>query len=266
MSQLHSEVSAPSKSARQVVIVTGAGAGLGRAIAQLFHEHGVQVAACDIAEAGLAELAEALPGVKTGCFDIADAAEVARFVSDTIATFGGISTLVNNVGIPGPTAAVEDVAIEDWQRTVDVNLNAIFNFVRVVVPQMKMQRSGCIVNVSTTSARTGLPMRTPYVVSKAALSGLTRNLARELGPFNIRCNTVLPGAIRTERGIRIIAERAAQAGETQEEAEGKLLSHISMRTWIDPTEIAEMIFFLASDRARHVSGQEIGVCGNMEWE
>ena len=119
---------------------------------------------------------------------------------------------------------------------------------------------------SSTSARSGLPNRTPYVVSKVAIEGLTRNLARELGPFNIRCNSLLPGSMENERNRTMMREKAAREGITYEQALAQRLEFISMRTRIDPAEVGDMAVFLASDGARHVSGQQISVCGNIEWE
>ena len=131
---------------------------------------------------------------------------------------------------------------------------------------MTAQRSGVVLNISTASVRTGLPRRLPYVASKQGVMGLTKNAARELGPHNIRCNAILPGLIRNERGQAIVRERAASRGITLEEAEAGYLEYVSMRTWIDMAEVADLALFLASDRARHISGQFIAVDGNMEWE
>jgi NAD(P)-dependent dehydrogenase (short-subunit alcohol dehydrogenase family) len=131
---------------------------------------------------------------------------------------------------------------------------------------MREQRSGAIINVASTAARTGLPLRTAYVASMSGLLGLTLNAARELGPDNIRCNAVLPGIVDDEQGRQLIAARARHARRSTEEAEAELLRHTSMRTWIAPEDVADTVLFLASDSARHISGQNLGVCGNLEWE
>jgi NAD(P)-dependent dehydrogenase (short-subunit alcohol dehydrogenase family) len=131
---------------------------------------------------------------------------------------------------------------------------------------MKAQRSGVILNVSTTSARTGLPNRLPYVASKVGVLGLTHNVARELGPWNIRCNAILPGLMDNPRGRDIIARLARERNTTDTAVEADFLAHISMRTWIQMSEVGEMAVFLASDRARHITAQQISVDGNAEWE
>src|SRR6202012_1712044 len=122
-----------------------------------------------------------------------------------------------------------------------------FSAIRAVVPGMKASRSGVIINYSSASTRTGLPLRTPYVVAKYAVEGLTRNLARELGPFGIRVNAVLPGAIDNERLALIIADKAAAEGITAAQVEAEALKYISMRTKISLEELSATTLFLASD-------------------
>lgn len=161
---------------------------------------------------------------------------------------------------------MEEITDEAWDAVMRVNVTGMFNVVRQFAPAMKAQRSGSITNVSTTSTRTGLPNRLPYVVSKAAVEGMTKNLARELGPFNIRCNSLLPGSIENERGRALMQVKAEREGVTYEEALNGRLGFISMRTRIDPSEIGEAAVFLASSGARHITGQQISVCGNVEWE
>ncbi len=131
---------------------------------------------------------------------------------------------------------------------------------------MKAQRAGLIVNISSGSAKTGLPLRLPYVVTKGAVLSLTQNLTRELGPDGIRVNAILPGAIRGERIERVIASKAEALNVSPEEYERDLLRYISLRTMVEPEDIAAMIRFLASPQGARISGQMIGVDGNVEWE
>jgi NAD(P)-dependent dehydrogenase (short-subunit alcohol dehydrogenase family) len=111
-----------------------------------------------------------------------------------------------------------------------------------------------------------LPNRSPYVASKVGLLGLTYTAARELGQFNIRCNAILPGSMDNPRGHALIAKHAEETGKSLEDARSEFMRFISMRTMIGMDEVASMAVFLASDAARHVSGQQIGVCGNQEYE
>ena len=137
---------------------------------------------------------------------------------------------------------------------------------RALVPGMRRRGGGTIVNISTASTVTGLPGRSAYVASKWALEGLTRTLARELGPDNIRVNAIRPGFMDTERMRGLIARGAEKRGISVAELEKEALGFISLRTKIQPREIGEMAFFLASGAARHITGQIIGVDGNAEWE
>ncbi len=179
---------------------------------------------------------------------------------------GGIDVLVNNAGIGGPRAAIEDISYQDWDRTISVNLNGMFYCIKNVAPLMKAQKRGCIVNISTASAKVALPMRSPYVASKVGVLGLTHTVAREYGPFGIRCNSILPGLIDNERGRSILANHAKEKGVSFEEAEQDFLEFISLRTWIDPAEVGDLAVFLASPAGRHITGQNIGMDGNVEWE
>ncbi len=206
------------------------------------------------------------PSIHTFIADVSDPQQVDEFVTAAIDSLGGVDVLVNNAGIGGPRAALEDIAIDDWDRTIAVNLNGAFYCMRAVIPHLKRQQSGSIVNISTTSARTGLPNRSPYVASKVGLQGLTYTAARELGPYNVRCNAILPGYINNERGNLLIQKHADETGKSPEQARHDFMRFISMRTMIEMSEIGDMAVFLASDAARHVSGQQIGVCGNLEYE
>jgi NAD(P)-dependent dehydrogenase (short-subunit alcohol dehydrogenase family) len=250
----------------QCVLVTGGADSVGRAMAERFLAQGDRVHVCDVREDALAATLAGNPGMGGTLGSVGCSADVERVFADAVAAMGRVDVLVNNVGIPGPRAAIEDVTYEEWEETIRVDLSGMFYLLKQAVPGMKQRRHGVIVNFSSGSTRTGLPLRTPYVVAKYGVEGLTRNLARELGPFNIRCNAILPGMIDNERMRGIVARNAAASGKTAEEVEAGYLRYISMRSKVDPSEIADMVLFLASDRGRHVSGQLIGVCGNVEWE
>ncbi|MDB5365744.1 MAG: 3-ketoacyl-ACP reductase [Rhodospirillales bacterium] len=248
------------------VVVTAAGRGIGRAVAERFVAAGATVWGCDVDDEALDELRSSAPAAQAARCDVADRNDVDSFLAQAIGAMGGIDVLVNNAGIGGGHAAIEDVSDEAWDRTIAVNLTGMFNCTRRVVPAMKAQRSGCIVNISTASVRTGLPNRLPYIASKQGVMGLTQNLARELGPSNIRCNAILPGLIDNPRGRALVQRAATEAGKSFDEFEADMLRYISMRTWIDPTEIGDTAVFLASHAARHITGQFLGVCGGAEWE
>ncbi len=254
--------------ARQRVIVTGAGRSIGRAIAERFHRAGAAVHMCCATEASRAETLAANPGMTGMVADVGDAAAVEAFMTQGLEALGGLDVLVNNAGISGPVAPPEEVALADWDRTMQVNVNGMFYCTRLAVPALKANGAagGSIINISTASTRTGMMRRTAYITSKAAVDGMTQNLARELGPDNIRCNAILPGIIDNPRGRRLVERLAAERGQTFEEAERDYFSYVSLRSWIDVDEVADTAYFLASDGARRITGQCIGVCGGLEWE
>ncbi|MDH5738294.1 MAG: SDR family oxidoreductase [Gammaproteobacteria bacterium] len=248
------------------VLVTAAGSGIGQAVARVMAEAGASVFICDIDEQALKVTAESNPMISGLVADVSDPKQVEELFNQARETIGCVDVLVNNAGIGGPHGPVEECSIEEWNQTINVNLSGMFYCVKQAVPAMKKQNRGCIINVSTGSVTTALPNRTPYVASKAGVQGFTRSLARELGPWNIRCNAILPGAIDNERGRNLVKRLAEEKGKSFVETEEEFLKYISMRTWIDPREIGETMLFLSSHAGRHITGQEIGVCGNIEWE
>ena len=259
-------VETKEKTGKQRVVVTAAASGIGLAIAQHFLASGAHVVICDVDAGCLRTALTENPGLQGAVADVSDTDQVEQFFGQVFADMGGVDVLVNNAGIGGPRAAIEQIDYADWDRCVSVNLSGMFYCIRQVVPAMKRQRSGCIINIATASAKTGLPNRLPYVASKVGVLGLTHNVARELGAHNIRCNAILPGLMDNPRGRALVQKFADDSGTTVETAEQGILQYISMRTWIQPSEVAEVAGFLASHAGRHITAQEIGVDGNCEWE
>ena len=246
------------------VMVTAGAGGAGLVIARAFAAAGAHVAVCDIDVAAISRAeAEGFLAIEA---DVAREDDVGAVFAAAEARHGPVEVLVNNVGIAGPTAPVETVSLADWERTIAANLTSHFLCIRRAVPAMKAAGDGLIVNISSGSAKVGLPLRTPYVVSKGAVLSLTTTLARELGPAGIRVNAILPGAIRGERVTRIVRDKAAALGMEAADYERALLRYISLRTMVEPEDIAAMAVFLASDGGKRISGQAIGVDGNLEWE
>ena len=248
------------------VVVTAAGQSVGRIMAETFLAHGDRVHICDIDGRLLAQVLAANPSLGGTVCDVADEDQVARLFDEARARIGPVDVLINTVGIAGPRGPIESLSFADWRATLAANLDSMFLTIRQAVPDMRRNKRGVIVNFSTGSTKTVMPFRSPYVASKAGVEGLTRCLARELGPDNIRVNAILPGMIDNERMRGVIARIARQEGRTAEAVEQEALQFISLRTKLQPAEIADMVLFLCSDAARHVSGQLIGVDGNIEWE
>jgi NAD(P)-dependent dehydrogenase (short-subunit alcohol dehydrogenase family) len=256
----------PSGIAGMRAVITAGAGGAGRVIAETLADMGCRVVVCDVDSSALNELRRAREDIVALETDASQEEAVDLVVREAEARFGGVDLLVNNVGIAGPTARVEDISRQEWDLSIATNLTSHFLFARRVIPGMKARRCGLIVNISSGSAKVGLPLRLPYVVSKGAVLSLTLNLARELGPHGIRVNALLPGAIRGARIQRVIEAKADALGVTAQEYEQRLLKYISLRTMIEPGDIAAMVAFLASPAGARITGQAIGVDGNIEYE
>jgi NAD(P)-dependent dehydrogenase (short-subunit alcohol dehydrogenase family) len=246
------------------VLVTAGASGIGRAIVDAFIEHGARVHICDIADAQLDAFREARPDAGATKADVADPAAVDRLFAEVERRLGGLDVLVNNAGIAGPTARVEEIAIEDWQRTVSVNLNGQFYCARKAAPLLRRNGEGAVINISSVAGRLGYAFRTPYAATKWAIIGFTASLAKELGPDGIRVNAILPGIVEGPRMDKVIAERAKATGISFEEMQARYLEKISLRRMVSPQDVASMALFLCSPAGRNISGQALSVCGNVE--
>ena len=176
----------------------------------------------------------------------------------------GLDVLCANAGIAGPTALVEDIALEDWRACVSVNLEGAFLAAKYAAPLMKAARRGVITVTSSTAGIYGYPNRAPYAAAKWAVIGLMKTLAMELGPFGIRANAICPGAVEGPRMEGVLAREAAAKGMTRDQVYEGYAVGTSMRAFVDARDIADMAVFLASDQARMVSGQVIAVDGHTE--
>lgn len=248
------------------VILTGSGQGIGLGILELFLAEGHDVCAVDPAYGKDDYGTGRSHPERRFAVDVSDAAAVAEMVEKAAAAMGGVDVVINNAGIGGARKPVAEYTDEEWRVVHAVNLDGPFFMIRAALPHLRKSKSPSIINVVTTSVKTGLPLRTPYVTSKAALLAMTQTLARELGPEGIRVNNILPGAIENERGERLLRERAERMGVTVEEAKRYRLGFVSMRVRMRPQDLAEMALFLASSKAERVTGQSIAVDGNVEWE
>ena len=246
------------------VLVTGGASGIGWAIGLALLEQGARVHLCDVSSELLAQALTQQPEMSGTVADVADAQQVDRVFNDVRQSLGGLDVLVNNAGIAGPTAAVEDISPDDWSRTLAVNITGQFLCARVAVPLLKAAGGGSIINVSSVAGRLGYPMRTPYAASKWAVIGFTQSLAMELGPHDIRVNALLPGIVEGERIRGVIAARAGAQGVSFDEMEGRYLSQISLRRMVSAADVAAMVLFLCSPAGRSISGQSLSVCGNVE--
>ena len=244
------------------VLVTAGAAGIGRAFASTFHEAGANVFVCDVDANALSELRAEHPQVGTAITDVAAPSQVDELFDTANSFLGGLDVLINNAGITGPTARVEDISILEWDRTIAVDLNGMFYCTRRAVPLLKASGGGSIINLSSIAGRLGFPLRTPYSAAKWAVVGFTKSLAIELGPSNIRVNTIQPGVVEGERVNRVISARAEAAGIGFEASREQFVSTISLRRMVSAQDIANMALFLATPAGASISGQALSVCGD----
>jgi NAD(P)-dependent dehydrogenase (short-subunit alcohol dehydrogenase family) len=244
------------------VLVTAGAAGIGRVIAQTFLDHGARVHVCDVDEKALSQVPKPITWSKT---DVADVAQVDRLFEDVKKTLGGLDVLVNNAGIAGPTAKVEDIDPKDWDRTIAIDVNGMFYCTRKGMPMIKAAGGGSIINLSSAAGRLAFPMRTPYSFAKFGVVGFTESLAAEAGPDNVRVNCIQPGVVEGERIDRVISAKAKGLGISFEETKRRMLEGVSMHTTVSPQDIANMALFLATEPGRHISGQALSVCGGARY-
>jgi NAD(P)-dependent dehydrogenase (short-subunit alcohol dehydrogenase family) len=246
------------------VLVTAGAAGIGKAFAETFAEAGAKVFVCDIDGKALDAFRAARPEIGGGITDVADPRQVDGLFDAAKGFLGGLDVLINNAGIAGPTARVEDIAVADWERTIAIDLNGMFYCTRLAVPLLKEAGGGSIINLSSVAGRLGFPLRTPYSAAKWAVVGFTKSLAIELGPANIRVNAIQPGIVEGERIERVISAKSEALGTSYQEVQRQMVSKVSLRRMVSPYDIANMALFLATDAGRNISGQAMSVCGNVE--
>jgi NAD(P)-dependent dehydrogenase (short-subunit alcohol dehydrogenase family) len=246
------------------VIVTAGANGIGLAIARAFENEGARVHVCDVDQAALAALAKSDPGITQTHCDVADRASVQKLFDEATTKLGGLDVLVNNAGIAGPTAKVEEMHPEDWDRCLNICLTGQFNCTRLAVPMLRQSHNASIVNLSSAAGRVGFAMRTPYAAAKWGVIGFTKSLSIELGPDNIRVNAILPGLVAGDRQRRVLEAKAQQRGISFAEMEKTAFSYTSIKDYVTPEQIADQIVFLASPRGRTISGQAISICGDTQ--
>ena len=238
--------------------------GIGRTIAVRLAPEGARVHVCDVSAEALETCRRPIRGILGTRADVGSEADVDRLFADVSAQLGGLDVLVNNAGIAGPTAAIDEVSPADWQRTLDVNLTGSFLCARRAVPLLKQAGGGSIINIASVAARLGFPNRSPYSASKWGLIGLTETWAMELGPAGIRVNAILPGIVAGERQDRVLQARGPGRRHPVEEAGGSGCNPYRCGARSSADDVAEMVLFLCSPAGRMISGQSLSVCGNVE--
>ncbi|MGH6611242.1 MAG: SDR family oxidoreductase [Burkholderiaceae bacterium] len=246
------------------VLVTAGASGIGLVVAREFLREGARVHVCDVDDAALSTLSTAEPSLSHSRCDVSNEAEVARLFDAVIERLGGLDVLVNNAGIAGPTARCEDVSLDDWNRTMAVNLTGQFLCARAAIPHLRASRNASIVNLSSAAGRFGFPLRTPYAASKWGVIGFTKSLSIELGGDGIRVNAICPGSVAGSRIDSVFASKAAARGVPADAVREEALAKTSLHTLIAPEDIARTLVFLTSTAGAKISGQAIGVDGDIQ--
>ncbi len=247
-----------------VALITAGAAGIGRAMAEAFISQGRRVHVCDIDQGAIDAFLQANPEASATLADVADVAQVDQVFAELADRHGRLDILVNNAGIAGPTAHVEDIETTDWDQTIAVNLNGQFYCARRAVPMLKAVRGGSIINMSSSVAFSGCPMRAAYTAAKWAVIGFTKTLAMELGPDGIRVNAICPGSVEGPRIDAVIERDAQRRGIAAEEIRDLYLRQSSLRSFISAEDVANLAVFLASDAGAKISGQALGLDGHTE--
>jgi 3-oxoacyl-[acyl-carrier protein] reductase len=239
----------------KVVIVTGAGRGIGREIATTLASEGAITVVTDVRQELLDDvhkqfLGRGWKGAQHLC-DVRNAARIAEVIAAVVREFGRIDVLVNNAGV-APGGPVEELSEEIWDLNQDIHLKGTFLMCRAVIPVMKRQRSGRIINAASFAAILPITGAAAYAASKAGVHYFTRVLAGELGPYNVTVNCYAPGMIPTEMN---------HFTEQPQERQERLLDTLTLRRWGEPRDVANLICFLASDLAGYITGTMVDVSG-----
>jgi len=241
------------------VLVTAGGSGIGLAMCHSFAAQGYDVWAVDIDNTALANCPEQW---QRTALDVTDEAAVKALFEELTHTWGSLDCLCANAGIAGPTALIENINLDEWQRCVSVNLEGGFLFCKYAAPLMKQARSGNIILMSSTAGLHGYPNRAPYCAAKWGVIGLCKTLAMELGSFGIRANVICPGSVEGDRMQGVLEREAAAKNVSAQSLYDGYASGTSMGRWVTAEDIAATASYLASEQARLVSGQVIAVDGH----
>ncbi|WP_294606659.1 SDR family oxidoreductase [uncultured Roseovarius sp.] len=246
------------------VLITGGASGIGLGLAKRFAARGDRVAICDADGEAVARLRAAHPDFIATQADVTDEARMEGFFADVEQAWGGVDVVCANAGTGGPAGRIEDLDYDAWRACLDVNLSGTFLTCRWAARVMRAQGNGLILITTSTAGLFGYPLRAPYAAAKWGLVGLTKTLAMELGPVGVRVNAIAPGAVEGDRMDRVVAMEAAAGGKTQDEVRAQYVKGVSLRSWVDVDDLADMALFLASPAARKISGQVLAVDGHTE--
>jgi NAD(P)-dependent dehydrogenase (short-subunit alcohol dehydrogenase family) len=246
----------------QRVLVTAGAGGIGQVIATRFVAAGAKVHVADIDTQAIDRLRGAHAEISATVADVARSQDVARIFDDVKRELGGLDVLVNNAGIAGPTAPAAEYPLSGWREVVGVNLDGAFLVTQHAIPLLRDSPQASIVVMSSVAGRFGYANRIGYATTKWGLVGFAKTLSLELGPYGITCNAIHPGGVEGERVHNVLAARARLSGRSVEQETELALENQSIKKFVDPQDIAELILFLTGPHARSISGQSIPIDGD----
>ena len=246
------------------LVITAGASGIGAEMAHTLSGAGAKVIICDKDQEALDQFSIKNPEVIALKADVSDENEVLSLFDQVKNHFGEINALINNAGVAGPSGKLEDTAFEDWENTLNVNLNGTFLCSKAAIPLLKSAGGGSIINIGSTSSFMGTPLRSSYSATKWGLIGLTKTWAMEYGEDNIRINTICPSSVNGERIEQVIKREAKYRDTTPEKIKAAYLSQTSLKSFIDAEEIVGMIVYLLSPLAKKITGQMLVIDGHTE--
>jgi meso-butanediol dehydrogenase / (S,S)-butanediol dehydrogenase / diacetyl reductase len=246
----------------RVALVTGGASGIGRGIVDVLTGRGATVVIGDLDGDAARGVAREV-GAEGLALDVTNEASVRDVVREVLESHGRVDVLVNNAGVSRSIPFV-DIEEAEWDRVFDVNVKGVYLVTRAVVPRMIERRYGKIVNLSSMVGKEAIPLFVHYSASKFAVMGITQGLAKELAAYDINVNAVCPGVVRTPLWDPLLDQLAENKGITREAAFDEFVASIPLGRPQDPEDIGEVVAFLASDRARNMTGQGINVTGGQQ--
>lgn len=244
----------------KTVLVTAGSKGIGLATALGFHNGGAKVAICGRSQDKLDAAAAQMPGCLALIGDVSKSQDIDRVVNAVTAEFGGVDVLVNNAGGP-PPGLFEDLADEDWNKAIELTLMSVIRATRLVLPHMRSQKWGRIINISSSGVKQPVPGLTLSNSIRMAVLGWAKTLANQVAGDNVLVNTVCPGFTNTDRVTQILEQQSAASGKSTEEIAAAIATQIPMQRIGEPEEIANLAVFLGSEAASYITGTSIQVDG-----
>jgi meso-butanediol dehydrogenase/(S,S)-butanediol dehydrogenase/diacetyl reductase len=246
----------------KVVVITGGGSGIGRGIASVLAREGADLVIADLDLANAERVAGELGGLALA-HDVTRWDSCVEMVDRVLAERGQIDVLVNNAGV-SKSVPFHELDEAEWDRVNDVNAKGVFLTTRAVVPHMMERRSGSIISISSMVGKEAIPYFVHYSASKFAVIGLTQGLAKEMAAYDVNVNAVCPGVVRTPLWEPLLDQLSENKGISRDDAWQEFVEGIPLGRPQEPEDIGEVVAFLASDRARNMTGQGVNVTGGMQ--